>query len=176
MPPAMVVRLATWVRFGPVTPTVVGLPLMVWQPAHPPPNPATNARPRSASPLSDSLNSMPAGIGVLGTTCAGIRSRGKATKPACCTAAPVIAPMSCGTVTCGASGALRGRAGAPPTGFAGGVLPGIGTPLCALVASAADCGGTPGPPGEGAGAAPAAPALAAPAAGGAAAPNAAGDA
>ena len=35
-PRAIVERVAMCVRFGPMTPTIIGLPLIAWQPRHPP--------------------------------------------------------------------------------------------------------------------------------------------
>src|SRR5258705_11157959 len=150
MPPAIVLRLPMCVRFGPVMPTMDGLPAITWQPAHAPPKLVSRARPLSASPLSDSSNVMPGGMGVLGRTCGGSFSRGNATKPACCTVPPVVMVlMSCaGAAWAGAAFALvddaadRGRVGDPPTGLAG--IP-TGPPVeAAPVAAAAGAVGAAG--------------------------------
>src|SRR3982751_2417015 len=141
----MEVRLPMWVRFGPITPIITGLPLIMWQPTHPPWPVDSSWRPRSALPTSAALYCRLAGVGVFGIVHAGILSRGYATKPAFCTvpataalvsaatgvaAAPAAPAATCagGVVALAGTVALAGAvtgavAGAPVAGAAGGTAP-----------------------------------------------------
>src|SRR4051812_21850749 len=76
-PAAIVLREATWVRFGPLGLLIIGLLLIVWQPPHPPT--ASHACAFDGSPCASSWSSKvsPAGTGVVGMMCFGIFSGGK---------------------------------------------------------------------------------------------------
>src|SRR3954464_15446979 len=109
----MEVRLPIWVRFGPITPIITGLPLIMWQPTHPPWPVDNSWRPRSALPTSAVLYCRLAGVGVFGIVHAGILSRGYETKPACCTVPAAAAVVSAATGVA--------APGAPAATCAGGV-------------------------------------------------------
>ena len=83
-PAAIVVRVATCVRFGPMLPTIIGLPRIAWQ-REAAAAPTASFVPFAASPFASRLSSnvSPAGNGVCGTAYVGILSRGYAMKPAC---------------------------------------------------------------------------------------------
>src|SRR6185437_2918335 len=74
MPPAIVVRLPTCVRFGPMIPAAVGTPLMVWQAMHG--APLNIAAPRAASPVTFWSKVRFTGSGVFGITHSGSFERG----------------------------------------------------------------------------------------------------
>ena len=132
-PAAIVVREPTCVRFGPMMPTVTGLPLIAWQPMHAP-RPRTAARPRAASPAraASSSNVSPAGSGVVGTACAGSCSRGNAMKPACvrrgAPAAGVAGAALRPAPRAASRSAPRRAAPAPARHRRGGRCDGAGTP------------------------------------------------
>src|SRR5690242_20014544 len=132
------------VRFGPTCPTIIGFPLIVWQPRQAPVPFDSSAAPRAASPCasSDSSNVSPAGVGVWGMLAWFIFSAGNATKPACVTVAGAAAPT--GTPVLGApdDGVVTPLFPAPPPfrladvfGFAFGAATGwLSAGFCATAA------------------------------------------
>src|SRR3954462_7810905 len=105
----MVVRLPMCVRLGPMTPIITGLPLIMWQPTHPPCPVDSSLSPRSALPTA-LLKGRPTGVGVFGIVHAGSFSRGYETKPACCTVAADAAAESTAPGVCATAFVVSGVA------------------------------------------------------------------
>src|SRR3954471_19918829 len=119
MPPAIVVRLPTCVRFGPITPAAVGTPFTAWQAMHGAVR--KSVAPRVTSPVTDSSK-----VSVVGGVDRGIAHRGS------CSRGKVAVAVSATFITgVGAGG-----------GGAGGVaaLPGVVVPVAAALVAAGACG------------------------------------